>query len=70
MLDVSDLHVWELNSGEPVLTAMICTEVNESLVEANHRKDQVKEMLAEQFGIDHATIEWCHASTRAQPVDF
>ncbi|MGM0555221.1 MAG: cation diffusion facilitator family transporter [Myxococcota bacterium] len=70
VLEVSDLHVWELNSGEPVLTAMVCTPVNESLVEANQRKDQVKTMLAEDFGIDHATIEWCHASTKAKPVDF
>jgi cobalt-zinc-cadmium efflux system protein len=70
VLEVSDLHVWELNTGEPVLTAMICTPVNESLVEANGRKDQVKQMLVDDFGIDHATIEWCHASTKAAPVAF
>lgn len=57
-----DLHIWELNSGQIVLTATICTADDSRLAEITALSDQARLMLAEEFGIDHATLEWRHLS--------
>jgi len=56
---VHDLHVWELDSGAPVLTALLETDAD-TLVVANALTDQTRAMLRERFDIDHATLECRH----------
>lgn len=54
--DVRDLHLWELDSGEPVLSAMLLIEQTD-LVESNHLTDGLRGMLRERFDVSHATLE-------------
>lgn len=60
--DVADLHVWELNSGQVVLTAVLISDHScvEDLQDAG---DRLRTELQQHFGIAHATFEW-RTSTR------
>lgn len=58
---VHHLHVWSIASDIPALSAHLVLEGELSLHDAQKRGDRVKEMLAERFGIRHATLELeCH----------
>jgi cobalt-zinc-cadmium efflux system protein len=58
---VHHLHLWSLASDVPALSAHVVLIGQVSLHEAQVRGDGVKAMLAEEFGIDHATLELeCH----------
>jgi cobalt-zinc-cadmium efflux system protein len=54
---VHDLHVWSLSSEYRALSAHIVLEGQPSLADAQHTADTVKQMLADDFGIAHATLE-------------
>ncbi|MPZ66026.1 MAG: cation diffusion facilitator family transporter [Pseudonocardiaceae bacterium] len=51
---VHDLHVWTLTSGMEVLTTHICVGDGG---EPSVALDQAQQLLAERYGIDHATIQ-------------
>jgi cobalt-zinc-cadmium efflux system protein len=58
---VHHLHLWALASDVPALSAHVVLAGDMSLHDAQVRGDSVKAMLAERFGIDHATLELeCH----------
>ena len=58
---VHHLHVWELASDMPALSAHVVLNRASTLHDAQARGDDLKAMLHEQFGIDHATLELeCH----------
>ena len=58
---VHHLHVWELASDMPALSAHIVLDDEPTLHDAQARGDALKSMLAERFGIHHATLELeCH----------
>ncbi len=58
---VHHLHLWSLASDVPALSAHVVLTGQVSLHQAQVRGDGVKAMLAERFGIDHATLELeCH----------
>jgi cobalt-zinc-cadmium efflux system protein len=58
---VHHLHVWRLSSGSVALSAHVVTPSVATLHEAQLVGDRLKTLLAERFGIDHATIELeCH----------
>jgi cobalt-zinc-cadmium efflux system protein len=58
---VHHLHLWALASDVPALSAHVVLRGEMSLHDAQVRGDSVKAMLAERFGIDHATLELeCH----------
>jgi cobalt-zinc-cadmium efflux system protein len=58
---VHHLHLWSLASDVPALSAHVVLAGEMSLHDAQVRGDSVKSMLAERFGIDHATLELeCH----------
>ncbi len=57
---VHHLHLWNLASNTPALSAHLVME-DETLHEAQFHVEQVKEMLSNSFDIGHATIEVeCH----------
>ena len=59
---VHHLHVWTLGSESPALSAHVVLTGPLSLHDAQERATELKAMLAEQFGIEHATLEVeCHA---------
>ena len=56
------LHVWTLGSERPALSAHVVLTGPLSLHDAQERASELKAMLAERFGIQHATLEVeCHA---------
>ncbi len=58
---VHHLHVWEIGSDLPALSAHIVLADAGTLHEAQERGDALKMMLAARFGIEHVTLELeCH----------
>jgi cobalt-zinc-cadmium efflux system protein len=58
---VHHLHVWEVASDLPALSAHIVMGEVPSLHDAQVRGDEIKTMLADRFGIAHTTLELeCH----------
>jgi cobalt-zinc-cadmium efflux system protein len=59
---VHHLHVWTMGSERPALSAHVVLAGPLSLHDAQERASELKVMLAEQFGIQHTTLEVeCHA---------
>jgi cobalt-zinc-cadmium efflux system protein len=54
---VHDLHTWSLSSDYRALSAHIVLEGEPSLADAQRTTDEVKRVVASQFGISHATLE-------------
>jgi cobalt-zinc-cadmium efflux system protein len=59
--DVHHLHLWSLASDVPALSAHVVLSREETMHDAQLRGDSLKLMLAQRFGIEHATLELeCH----------
>jgi cobalt-zinc-cadmium efflux system protein len=59
--NVHDLHVWEISSGFPALSAHVLVEREEDC----HRiRRELENVLHERFGIDHTTLQVEHTSDR------
>ena len=54
VVEVHDLHVWEVTSGFPALSAHVT--VRPGCDTQSHRR-KLAEMLSEQFGITHTTLQ-------------
>ncbi|MDA8380145.1 MAG: cation diffusion facilitator family transporter [Actinomycetota bacterium] len=54
---VHDLHVWSLSSELHALSAHVSVAGDPKLAEARALGDELRRAVAEQFGIDHATLE-------------
>jgi cobalt-zinc-cadmium efflux system protein len=62
VMAVHHLHVWNLASDVPSLTAHVVLRDEMTLHEAQARSDRLKALLRQRFGIGHATLELeCHA---------
>jgi cobalt-zinc-cadmium efflux system protein len=58
---VHHLHLWNLASDMPALSAHVVLADDETLHEAQERGDSLRAMLHERFGIEHSTLELeCH----------
>ena len=55
--EVHDLHVWELTSGFPALSAHV---VVASEADCHAARDRLSHVLHARFGIDHATLQVEH----------
>ena len=61
VMAVHHLHVWEVASDLPALSAHLVLDGTPSLHDAQVRGEQIKGRLLERFGIAHATLELeCH----------
>jgi cobalt-zinc-cadmium efflux system protein len=59
---VHHVHLWSLASDEPALSAHVVLAGEVTLHQAQERGNELKAMLNDRFGIDHATLELeCHA---------
>jgi cobalt-zinc-cadmium efflux system protein len=64
---VHHLHLWNLASDVPALSAHVVLAGELHLHEAQQRGDAVKEMLRNDFGIEHSTLEIeCHPCEEPQ----
>jgi cobalt-zinc-cadmium efflux system protein len=59
VVEVHDLHVWELTSGFPVLTAHVMVEPN---ADCHGIRRELDRMLGSRYGIDHTTLQVGHAT--------
>jgi cobalt-zinc-cadmium efflux system protein len=57
---VHDLHVWEIGSGFPALSAHVLVAPGD---DCHGVRRELEVMLAERFGIDHTTLQVDHAHT-------
>jgi cobalt-zinc-cadmium efflux system protein len=55
--DVHELHVWEVTSGFPALSAHVLVE---SGADCHERRLAIEEVLGDRFGIDHTTLQVDH----------
>ena len=56
--DVHDLHVWEISSGFPALSAHVLVRQGE---DCHGIRRELEGILHERFGIDHTTLQVEHA---------
>ena len=55
--EVHDLHVWEVTSGFPALSAHVLVPAGE---DCHARRAELELLLAERFGIEHSTLQVEH----------
>lgn len=61
VVGVHHLHVWTAEAQTPALSAHVVLDADPSLHEAQEAGDHLRSMLAERFGVAHATLELeCH----------
>ena len=61
VVEVHDLHVWEVTSGFPALSAHVIVPARE---DCHARRRELQAMLEERFGIDHATLQVEHERSK------
>jgi cobalt-zinc-cadmium efflux system protein len=59
VVEVHDLHVWEVTSGFPALAAHVLVHPGD---DCHAMRRGMQAMVAERFGIDHVTLQVDHAS--------
>jgi cobalt-zinc-cadmium efflux system protein len=57
--EVHDLHIWEVTSGFPALSAHVLVPPGE---DCHARRAELEHLLAEQFGLEHTTLQIEHES--------
>ena len=61
VVDVHDLHVWEVSSGFPALAAHVLVRADE---DCHAKRRELATLLGERFGIAHTTLQVDHAPRR------
>ena len=67
VVEVHDLHVWTVTSGFPALSAHVLVEPGADCHAARRRLEQV---LADEFGLSHTTLQVDHATARQATVEL
>jgi cobalt-zinc-cadmium efflux system protein len=67
VVEVHDLHVWTVTSGFPALSAHVLVEPGADCHAARRRLEQV---LAEEFGLTHTTLQVEHAEKATTPIEL
>ena len=57
--EVHDLHVWEVTSGFPALSAHVLVPANE---DCHARRAELEQLLVDRFGLEHTTLQVEHES--------
>ena len=57
VVDVHDLHVWEVTSGFPNLSAHLLLTADQ---DCHLRRQQISQLLVERYGIEHTTLQVDH----------
>lgn len=55
--DVHDLHIWEVTSGFPALSAHVLVDHS---VDCHARRGDIEQLLDERFHVDHTTLQVDH----------
>lgn len=57
---VQDLHIWEVTSGFPALSAHLYVSTR---VDCHDKRREIVAMLRQRFGVSHSTLQTDHADT-------
>ena len=60
VVEVHDLHVWEVTSGFPALSAHVLVGADS---DCHAARRQMEAMLRERFGLDHTTLQVDHVGS-------
>jgi len=66
VVEVHDLHVWEIASGFPALSAHVLVAADE---DCHAARRALEAMLAERFGLSHTTLQVDHAGERLLDIE-
>ncbi|MFO7572068.1 MAG: cation diffusion facilitator family transporter [Gaiellaceae bacterium] len=67
VVEVHDLHIWTITSGFPALSAHVLVGRGE---DCHHRRLELERVLAEEFGIEHTTLQVDHAGEEGELVEL
>lgn len=67
VVEVHDLHLWEVSSGFPSLSAHVL--VRPECDCQSHRRE-LAELLRERFGIEHSTLQVEHVGDEGKPLEI
>jgi cobalt-zinc-cadmium efflux system protein len=63
VVEVHDLHIWEITSGQPALSAHILVTV---LADCHRVREDVQRVLRAEFAITHTTLQVDHVDAAAE----
>jgi cobalt-zinc-cadmium efflux system protein len=67
VVEVHDLHVWEVTSGFPALSAHVVVHSGD---DCHERRRQLQRLVSEEFGIDHTTLQVDHEAGPQAPLQI
>ena len=65
VVEVHDLHVWEVTSGFPALSAHVVVRPGD---DCHERRRALQRVLEQRFGLDHITLQVDHAAAEQPPL--
>ena len=68
MIEVHDLHVWEVTSGFPALSAHVVVSAGERLPRAAPRS--LQRLLEDSFDLHHTTLQVDHEAAPQEPLQI
>jgi cobalt-zinc-cadmium efflux system protein len=67
VVEVHDLHVWEVTSGFPALSAHVVVRAGD---DCHERRRALQTLLAERFEIEHTTLQVDHEAAAQAPLQI
>jgi cobalt-zinc-cadmium efflux system protein len=67
VVEVHDLHIWTITSGFPALSAHVLVGRGE---DCHRRRRELEAVLAEEFGIEHTTLQVDHVGEEGHLVEL
>ena len=67
VVEVHDLHVWEVTSGFPALSAHVVVRAGD---DCHERRRGLQRLVAERFHISHTTLQVDHEAAPQQPLQI
>jgi cobalt-zinc-cadmium efflux system protein len=67
VVEVHDLHVWEVTSGFPALSAHVVVRAGD---DCHELRRLLQQMVAERFGITHTTLQVDHEAAPQPPLQI
>jgi cobalt-zinc-cadmium efflux system protein len=67
VVEVHDLHVWEVTSGFPALSAHVVVAAGD---DCHQRRRQLQTLVGERFGVDHTTLQVDHEAADQPPLQI
>jgi cobalt-zinc-cadmium efflux system protein len=67
VVEVHDLHVWEVTSGFPALSAHVVVRAGD---DCHELRRSLQRLVADRFGIRHTTLQVDHEAAPQQPLQI